>query len=515
MAPKSLSHKQPNLKSHFITVKTEEQDVIPLSFPKLTSKPPFSPHQPPQLYTGERYLTQRQDAVLPLNRKEPPDFFPLLINDVYAKVREQRKRYKRQFPTKQTTIKQTMDCINPFWQSSKPCKYLFHNLPTDDSVLWTEKYRPKRTEGLFQNGIKVLGWLESSKLGQQCSKSRLYLLVGPSGTGKSATVQTAAQEAGYEIFESNPTTKRSGRDLLQQLGEVTSSHLVGFDNVDRVNRKRKNAKTIILKDSVVLKNKKKKKIPILPGHNDMMHYFQKVTVHDEEMEVDQVEIQQQVIEENQQDDSNEEEEMDDDDDIPSLQPPKQSLVLLEEVDILFEDDKGFWSAVKELSEKSKRPIIMTCNDMSKIPLDMLNIEQIIHFKAPDRQILTSYLSLICLAEGFIIPISDLSRLVQLYNCDTRRLIHTLQFWCKREKRQKQDEFYVYEGFYKEVITSGEANSIKKEENDQLDLMYANIQAACSIDTWVAQEDRLEQHFNAIDQYYPNDIVVQSVHSFLS
>jgi DNA polymerase III delta prime subunit len=153
-------------------------------------------------------------------------------------------------------------------------------------------------------------------------------------------------------------------------------------------------------------------------------------------------------------------------------------------------------------------------DMSKIPLDMLNVEETIHFKPPDRQILTSYLGLICLAEGFIIPINDLSRLVQLYDCDTRRLIHTLQFWCNREKRQNLDEFYVYEEFYKEVVALGEANSTKKEENDQLESMYANIQTACSIDTWVAQEDRLEQQFNAIDQYYPNDIVVQNAHTFL-
>jgi hypothetical protein len=39
-----------------------------------------------------------------------------------------------------------------------------------------------------------------------------------------------------------------------------------------------------------------------------------------------------------------------------------SLILFEEVDVVFEDeDRGFFSALAELMQITKRPIILTCN----------------------------------------------------------------------------------------------------------------------------------------------------------
>ncbi|WFD43893.1 hypothetical protein MPSI1_002558 [Malassezia psittaci] len=82
--------------------------------------------------------------------------------------------------------------------------------------------------------------------------------------------------------------------------------------------------------------------------------------------------------------------------------PRQSLILLDEADILFDEDAGFWSAVVDLVRESHRPVILTCTDPSRIPVSDLPIQRIITLKSPPLSVGATYLQLVALAEGYIV-----------------------------------------------------------------------------------------------------------------
>ncbi|WFC99725.1 hypothetical protein MYAM1_002470 [Malassezia yamatoensis] len=82
--------------------------------------------------------------------------------------------------------------------------------------------------------------------------------------------------------------------------------------------------------------------------------------------------------------------------------PRQSLILLDEADILFDEDAGFWAAVVELVKESHRPVILTCTDPSRIPVSDLPIQRVITLKSPPLSVGATYLQLLALAEGYIV-----------------------------------------------------------------------------------------------------------------
>ncbi|KAI9323801.1 P-loop containing nucleoside triphosphate hydrolase protein, partial [Dichotomocladium elegans] len=172
--------------------------------------------------------------------------------------------------------------------------------------------------------------------------TNVILLYGPHGVGKTASVYTAAQELGYEVFEINPSSRRSGKDLMAAVGEMIESHQVNFqedtDDVDIMDITQEDGEN---SDSVV----------------------QPLTVAAAAAAAT----------------------------APNSHIPRQSLVLIEEVDILFEEDKGFWSAIVELSEKSKRPIILTCNDIDVLPIESLAFDKMLEFVPQSTKTLIPYL----------------------------------------------------------------------------------------------------------------------------
>ncbi|KAI9248065.1 hypothetical protein BDA99DRAFT_252701 [Phascolomyces articulosus] len=284
-------------------------------------------------------------------------------------------------------------------------------------------------------------------------QSNLILLVGDYGSGKTSAVYTAAEEAGYQVFEIHPGIKRSGKELISYVGEMTESHLVTSHPMSSNN-------TAAKKKNHVIHREKDEAM----DNQQFMRQFAATKITSES---DVIQIDDDPLEQEEEDKENNHSRHTDDnnegDDLMEIdqfgEEPKQSLVLLEEVDMLYDEDKGFWSSVVDLAQKSKRPIVLTCNDRNLIPTELLFLQGILEYRYPDIEELMAYLHLICFSEGYLVDPVDLAGLVAATKKDLRLLVNTLELWCTEnrsttdimnttsvgeESLKKQELFLLYE-----------------------------------------------------------------------
>ncbi|PVV04568.1 hypothetical protein BB560_000931 [Smittium megazygosporum] len=103
--------------------------------------------------------------------------------------------------------------------------------------------------------------------------------------------------------------------------------------------------------------------------------------------------------------------------------PKQVLVLLQHIDILFEQDSGMISAVQMIAQKSKRPIIATCSNKLDPNVYKLDLTNYFEYKNPSVVELVEYLNLIFFNEsGYMISENLLADTCIFNNCNLSKLM---------------------------------------------------------------------------------------------
>ncbi|KAJ1907382.1 hypothetical protein LPJ81_000794, partial [Coemansia sp. IMI 209127] len=104
----------------------------------------------------------------------------------------------------------------------------------------------------------------------------------------------------------------------------------------------------------------------------------------------------------------------------------QMLILVEQVDILFEQDQRLWPALRQLALKSRRPIVLTCNDISCIRWDIACFRHVFHFQRPKECVIVPYIFFLCLAEGVLVAPSGIHRACWTAECDINRILSSLE-----------------------------------------------------------------------------------------
>lgn len=77
---------------------------------------------------------------------------------------------------------------------------------------------------------------------------------------------------------------------------------------------------------------------------------------------------------------------------------QNSLILLEDIDLVFDEDEGFISAAYQLASNTKRPIVMTCRDTCPHLNKMAPQQNKIYFHKVSGNRVSALLELISLAE---------------------------------------------------------------------------------------------------------------------
>ncbi|XP_059195593.1 ATPase family AAA domain-containing protein 5b [Centropristis striata] len=352
-----------------------------------------------------------------------------------------------------------------------------------EDTLWTDKYSPQHSSEVIGHSVavnKLQSWLKKWKLRADCDERRkleekkheenssdswdcgdfqgeaggeygreeplcnTMLITGPPGVGKTASVYACAQELGFKVFEVNASSQRSGRHVLSQLKEATQSHLVEISGKDllkpayfnnyNINSSTLKSETLAGKTmrprnvTSTSKNRAAQKF----GHSShrgkanpttvtLANYFRMKAKADDLRSGGPSPSEKPDIEKSGNPSPGS------DQTAPQDKKTATSLILFEEVDVIFDDDVGFYAAIKTFMTTTKRPVILTTNDPSFKERFSCSLEEII-FKTPSVTNVCSYLQLVGLAENARLEFNDISNLLRLSSGDVRRCLLQLQLW---------------------------------------------------------------------------------------
>ncbi|XP_026762491.2 enhanced level of genomic instability 1 [Galleria mellonella] len=357
-----------------------------------------------------------------------------------------------------------------------------------DKLNWTSKYRALSAKQVVGNSeaIKELKkWLvvwtenevkskkayvesdsdfyhsETDSKDSMKSSNNILIVTGPIGSGKTTSVYAVAAELAIKVIEVNASSKRTGKIMLQDLQEATQSHKVNRGKGSLENLQ-KSQDTLYNEKNIKRKGRKKK---ILQNRKKNTECNQKNEVLSQKEQ--QVGSQE-------------------------LTRTESSLILIDDADIVFEQDDGFCSAIMQLIQCSKRPVILITSSTSCLHLQrFLQFAKIINMRPLSPKILGTWLDIMCLADSGLCWPGTGAKFLDFFKGDIRKTINSLQFY---------------------ITSQAQEMKIDKQPDSQNSDSIVNIDDENSSMSWAdseVQEEKSTLHFNSNDNVWKSFLREQS------
>ena len=320
----------------------------------------------------------------------------LKIHTIDTGVAETENSKRRGRPSKDATVekkKRKRSKLDDFIVESEDEEDEMDEVSGPEDNWTTADYGKLKT--VIRNGDQAAKRKENAKL------TNTVVISGPHGCGKTAAVYAVARELDYEVREIHAGSRRSGKDIAEMIEAMTQNHLVrqpmaGEDNdADTDDESSRDLKSG--KQKTMASFFKPKTTPGISAKHEKK-FSKRRQVKDEPKK--------------------------------ASSQQKQSLILVEEVDILYEQDKQFWPTLVGLITQSKRPFIMTCNDENLVPLQNLNLHGIFRFSPPPPSLAVDHLLLVAANEGHALKRNAVESLYKERDHDLRASLNDLNFWCQ-------------------------------------------------------------------------------------
>lgn len=376
---------------------------------------------------------------------------------------------------------------------------LFEDVPAvecdvPENLMWTDKYKPSDSNDIIGNfdSVKTLkNWLlnwrandqdlkvsirsrsDSSSSSEFChsedfqdgmkSLNNVIVVTGPAGCGKTSSIYAIASELGIKVLEVNASGKRSGKKILSDLQEATQSHKVnratGFSENSQSSQNLWDCS-----EADLTRKKFKTKTLAKKTDDDLLK---------------QIEGFSQASSDNQSR-------------LLSI-TTVMSLILIEDADLVFEQDDGFVSAVAQIVQYSKRPVILVTTSITCPHLQrFIHSNNVIKFLPLSPNILGTWIDILCLVEfGQTCPKMG-SYLLSYFDGDMRKAINALQFW-------------ISSGGAVDIAKCGtDKYTMKMDTDNSESLTQTYVEDESSNMSWIVRESNKEMLENNVSATPLND-----------